>query len=238
MKNKKLIFFMIIVLAIITVSSIVIMGKQKNKNVIAQEYDEQIYIKDNSNADDNVVLTIGSNYDIDKMSEEEIMKDDNYYVVIGKVTSIDGATNYSEKTKQYTTVFSLGKMEVLKDIKGNMQKDFIEIMKRGGQISLEQYEKSLSESQKQKEAYQNLLNKYSKQKATVKVETKSLDEVDIELNKEYLFVLSYNKDYNRYLINAFPYALKEVKLEDSKIYYKNNTTQTYEEFSSLSNTLN
>ena len=106
-------------------------------------------------------------------------------------------------------------------------------MKRGGQISLEQYEKSLSESQKQKEAYQNLLNKYSKQKATVKVEAKSLDEVDIELNKEYLFVLSYNEDYNRYLINAFPYALREVKIEGSKIYYKNNETKTFEEFSNL-----
>ena len=185
------------------------------------------------NIEDNVVLTLGSNYDIYKMSEEEIMNDDKYYVVIGKVTSIDGATNYSEATNKYTTIFTLGKMEVLKDIKGNMQNNSIDIMKRGGQISLEQYEKSLSESQKQKEAYQNLLNKYSKQKATVKVEAKSLDEVDIELNKEYLFVLSYNEDYNRYLINAFPYALREVKIEGSKIYYKNNETKTFEEFSNL-----
>ena len=237
MRSKRLIIFIIIVSTIIVVSSIAILGKQKSKNVIAKDNKEQININDNSsiekNIEDNVVLTLGSNYDIYKMSEEEIMNDDKYYVVIGKVTSIDGATKYSEATNKYTTIFTLGKMEVLKDIKGNMQNNSIDIMKRGGQISLEQYEKSLSESQKQKEAYQNLLNKYSKQKATVKVEAKSLDEVDIELNKEYLFVLSYNEDYNRYLINAFPYALREVKIEGSKIYYKNNETKTFEEFSNL-----
>lgn len=242
MKNRKVIIFIVIVFAIIIATSIIVLSRQKTKNVIAQDNKAQTNIKEGLNTEENinddVVLTLGTNYEIYKMSEEEIMKDENYYVVIGKVTSIDGATNYNESTKEYTTIFSLGKMEVLKDIKGNMETNSIEIMKRGGQISLEQYEKGLNESQKQKEAYQNLSKKYSKQKATVKVELKSLDEVDIELNKEYLFVLSYNKDFDRYLINAFPYAIKEVKMENSNIYYKDRTTQTFEEFSNLQETLN
>ena len=81
MRSKRLIIFIIIVSTIIVVSSIAILGKQKSKNVIAKDNKEQININDNSsiekNIEDNVVLTLGSNYDIYKMSEEEIMNDDN-----------------------------------------------------------------------------------------------------------------------------------------------------------------
>lgn len=192
----------------------------------------------NEEKENDVVLTIGSNYEIYKMSEEEILNNDKYYVVIGKISSLDGATNYNEVTKEYTTVFSLGEMQILKDLKGNMGKDTINIMKRGGTISLEQYEKSLNQSQKQKQEFQALSQKYTNQKANVKVEFKSLDESDIELNKEYLFVLMYNEDYDRYLINGFPYALKEVKIENSKMYFKNNETENFEQFSSFGETLN
>ena len=78
MRSKRLIIFIIIVSTIIVVSSIAILGKQKSKNVIAKDNKEQININDNSsiekNIEDNVVLTLGSNYDIYKMSEEEIFQ--------------------------------------------------------------------------------------------------------------------------------------------------------------------
>lgn len=241
MKRKTIILtIMIICFAIIGLVSMWSLTKHDNNKLIAKNTEQPIEIVDaeNKNIEESeVVLTVGSNYEVYKMSKEDILNNKNYYAVIGKITSIDGTTNYNEVTKEYTTVFSLGKMQIIKDLKGNMKSDSIDIMKRGGKISLEQYEKSLSESQKQKTEFQALSKTYASKKANVQVEFKSLDEVNIEMNKEYLFILMYNKDYDRYLINAFPYAIKEVKMEDSKMYFKDNSTNTFEEFADFGETL-
>lgn len=241
MKKSVIVLIGIVLSLTIILVSILICTNSNQNQKIAKRTEPSLEVIDDYNqnvGEKDVVLTVGSNYEIYKMSEKEILEDKNYYAVIGKITSIDGSTNYNEVAKEYTTVFSLGKMQVLKDLKGNMKDNTINIMKRGGKISLAQYEKSLSESQKQKEEYQKLSQKYSKQKASVQVEYKSLDELDIELDKEYLFILMYNPDYDRYLINAFPYALKEVKTENSKLYFKNHSTQNFEEFYSIDDTLN
>lgn len=246
MKKRILVITTIIVILIITSLVLLALTRKNNDPVIASTNNTKIdntlkssenIDNNNSTEDPNVVLTIGSNYDINKMSVDEIMNNDDYYLVIGKVTSIDGATNYNDKQNIYTTIFSLGKMEIIQDLKGNMKDNTIDIMKRGGKISLNQYEKSLTTSQKEKDEMKNLLNKYSTQKSTKLVESKSLDEMDIQLNKEYLFTLSYNKDYDRYLINAFPYAMKEVKRDGNKLLLKDNESNQFEEYSSIEKSL-
>lgn len=246
MKKRILITITIIIILVMMALGLLDLTRKNNEQVIASTSNTKIdnTLKNSENIDysdsmedPNVVLTVGSNYDVNKMSSDEIMNNNDYYLVIGKVTSIDGATNYNDKQNVYTTIFSLGKMEIIQDLKGNMKNNTIDIMKRGGKISLEQYEKSLTTSQKQKDEMKSLLNKYSSQKSTKLVEAKSLDEIDVQLNKEYLFTLSYNKDYDRYLINAFPYAIKEVKRDGNKLLLKNNESNQFEEYSSIEKSL-
>lgn len=246
MKKRILITITIIIILVMMALGLLDLTRKNNEQVIASTSNTKINntLKNSENIDysdsmedPNVVLTVGSNYDVNKMSSDEIMNNNDYYLVIGKVTSIDGATNYNDKQNVYTTIFSLGKMEIIQDLKGNMKNNTIDIMKRGGKISLEQYEKSLTTSQKQKDEMKSLLNKYSSQKSTKLVEAKSLDEIDVQLNKEYLFTLSYNKDYDRYLINAFPYAIKEVKRDGNKLLLKNNESNQFEEYSSIEKSL-
>lgn len=164
------------------------------------------------------------------------MKNDNYFVVLGKIKSIDGTTNYNFKTQEYTDIFSYGKLEIVDTLKGNIDGDIVDIMKLGGKITLSDYAKSLSPAQLQKEEMTNLLNTYSNSKSAVYVESKNSEMVEPEIDKEYLFVMYYNNDYGKYILDTFPDAIKEVKREGSKISLKDNSTNEYKEFATI-NTL-
>ena len=242
-KNKILLIVLIFVFCIVGALLIInnINNTENNISTIASlENNEEVISKTDKNEepDQEVVLTISSNCDISALDMKEVMNNSNYYVVLGKITSIDGSSNYNEKKNIYTSICSLGTLEVTKDLKGNMEDTTLKIIKRGGKISLESYEKSLSEAQKQKDEFQTLINNYSNRKSTVMVEEKSLEEIEPVLNQEYLFIMNYNEDYDRYFIDTFPDALREVKRENGKIYLKDNSTNNFNEVSNFDEILN
>lgn len=92
-------------------------------------------------------LNVGINY-----SDPEIMFNRADSIIIGEVTSIQGALNYCAKTDSYTHTFTLANIDVKEVIKGNdiTANSSIEIMRLGGVLSLEQYRQGLETAQIQK----------------------------------------------------------------------------------------
>lgn len=143
---------------------------------------------------------------------EELFNDNTKIIVLGKIKSIDDGINYNPTQKVYTTICSIGTMEITEVVKGNLEQSVIPIIKMGGEVTLKEYEAGLSEPQKVK--MEEMLNVSDEEKENTIIKSYYDEMVEPEIGKEYLFTLEYNSDYNRYLIYAFPEETREIQRID------------------------
>lgn len=229
-KNLIIVTTILSLVGLITLTFGVLKSNNDKRKLVAQQGTDNI--QSTSNKFNDVVLTISGQSDIIPYTMEDINQEE-CYVVLGKLKSIDGATNYNPAKKVFTEIMSYGTLEITEVIKGNLNEKTIPILKSGGKISLAEYEKGLTEPQKQKQSMQQLLSKSASEKTTEFVEAKDLDTIDVELEKEYLCVLFYNVDYERYSLDTFPDVFREVKRENGQIYLMDNETGKYELFTKI-----
>ena len=129
-----------------------------------------------------------------------------------KISSYIGGTSLPSTLQEF---------EVLKVIKGNYDKNKINILYNGGESPLSEYEKSLNTEQLAKRG----LDKVEIKKDDV-VRYKNL-EAPIELNEndEYLIFLVYDESKDLYLLGSNGYSV--LKIENNKIYDYN--TKSFKE---------
>lgn len=134
-------------------------------------------------------------------------------VVLVHVDSIDGGRNYSPIFEQYVYPQTIGKMTVLEVYKGDIKPgEQINYSRLGGIITFEEYWDGLSEAQKDKMLY---LNNGKKPNDTKYIQEKFLDDIDIEVGKDYVVYLlpQTTKDgkYKEYFIDGMQHGLREAK---------------------------
>ena len=195
-KSKKIILLsgIILLIAIITI----IFALNNNKN-----YEKE--------SDSYKTLYITSTYDMLKdISDINVLKEDAHQIVIAKVDKIEGCTNYNEKTGNYTRINTLGNIEVLQVLKGDLTTGTkVPFIRGGGTISYKEYEKSFSLKEKKAIAEKKYNFEYVNQKAN--------GDIDIEEGKTYLMFLYYDDINERYEIMAYQYGLREYDINTKQV---------------------
>ena len=238
MNSRKI----IVITTIVFISMLMILLIFLEKQVPEKEYISKNEIKNvqainsekknddiNENTLGKEIVKISAIYDRVGYTMETINQD-NYFVALGKIKSIDGSTNYNSVKNVYTTIMSYGTLEVTETIKGNLEKGMIPIMVSGGTLPWLEYEKGLLYAQKQKKGIQELTQEEKENRI---VESIGLDEIQPKIDKEYLCIMCYSEDYNKYKVDNSDDVFREVKREDGKIYLKNNTTGEWKLFTKI-----
>jgi len=151
-------------------------------------------------------------------------------VIIGRVKSVDGCSNYNEWKQTYDSdgIYTFGTIEVLQSVKGDLKEgQVIDYLKMGGIIGKEEYLKGVSDSVKNKKDFDPA-------KMKPFISSYYADDVRIENGKEYLIYLG--NDFEKYMANRYAIfylggGLREVNLEEGSIL--NNFTGTWEDLDSL-----
>lgn len=240
MNLRRIIIITTIIFVLVLIMKVIFLKNQKiEKENISQNEITNVQIQNANSTESNrgiqdnttgkEIIRVSGIYDRTGYTMETINQE-KYFVVLGKIKSIDGSTNYNPVENVYTTILSYGTLEITEIIKGNLEKGTIPIMVRGGTISWLEYEKGLEEAQKQKKGIQELTQEEKENRI---VESRGLDEIKPEINKEYLCIMFYNQDYNKYMIDNYNDVFKEVKRENGKIYLKNNETGEWNQFTKI-----
>ncbi|MCI8309574.1 MAG: hypothetical protein HFJ45_05185 [Clostridia bacterium] len=154
-------------------------------------------------SEDDIILNIsGSACFSEEVWKSDVRNNISDCIIIGKVASIDGATNYNDKVNEYTLIKTLGQIEVLKVIKGDITEKKIPFIRLGGIINFKEYEKGLVDSQKAK-MNSMIKNLTEEEKENKYVSQKFGKDIDIEEGVIYLMYLTYSDDYDRYSISFF-----------------------------------
>lgn len=238
MKNRTILFVIGGLLFTIGVMASFIFTKSQNINSTKIGQQDTSMKLENIN---NNVIQISGELDRTIPTTEDLFNDEDTLIVIGKLISIDGGTNYNPTKQVYTTICSIGQMEITQVIKGSFNSNTIKILKLGGEISFKEYEEGLSEAQKSKDGVNKLFDLPEEEKEQKTVRLNYDDMIQPEIGKEYLFVLKYNSDYDRYIINSFAEGTREIKRELSltsrsnseNILVKNNETNEWEDLENL-----
>lgn len=198
-----------------------IVGEEKN---IAKENVDNNIETINDNKEKNVVMDLRTelDYAID-VSDKKIRYDNSKYIIIGKVKSIDGATNYNEKKQAYTSIFTYGTIEINSILKGNIENREIPFIRLGGEISFEEYEKGLKDSQKVKMELVRTLSPEEKKTSFVAYGPEG--DIQLEEGKTYLLYMDYDTDDDKYLVRYMQYGAWEVDTNTLNTEILNNKTQ-------------
>ena len=165
-------------------------------------------------SEDDIILNIsGSSCFSEEVWKSDVRNNISDCIIIGKVASIDGATNYNDKVNEYTLIKTLGQIEVLKVIKGDITEKKIPFIRLGGIINFKEYEKGLVDSQKAK-MNSMIKNLTEEEKENKYVSQKFGKDIDIEEGVIYLMYLTYSDDYDRYSISFFEYGLNELEIQE------------------------
>ena len=188
--------------------------------------------KDNINEEDifdvEYSMLLSSTVDIKDINVLKEMAED---IVIAKVSKIDGGINYSEVLKMYTSVNTIGEIEIVRSIKGDLKEgQIMPFIRLGGIVETSEYVKGLNEKRKRllEEAEQNgeetmLDYKYVK-------EIKAGD-IEIVEGKTYLMFICYDPYNERYEIFGDQYGLREYDENTNSVL--NNDTNEYEKIDIL-----
>lgn len=194
----------------------------------------------------NIVLNLKSSLDYAlDVTDKNVRKNNADYVIIGKIKSIDGATNYNEKQKIYTSIFTYGKIEVETVLKGDISDIEIPFIRLGGDIKFSEYEKGLTTSQKEKMELVNTLSQEEKENSYVSYSPEG--DIKIEEGKTYLMYMNYNTDYEKYICTYMQYGTREIDTKtlknsiqttsnesnETEIKVKNNDTGEWENLSDI-----
>ncbi len=153
------------------------------------------------------------------------------YIVIAKVKSIDGGTNYSEGLGMYTSNNTIGKIEVIESLKGELKTgDIVPFIRLGGTVETTEYIKNLNDKRKY------LLEQAEKNGQETMLDYKYVKEIedgdiDIEEGKTYLMFICYDEYNQKYEIFGKQYGLREYDLSTNMVV--NNTTKELENLSKL-----
>lgn len=179
MKKNKL-FHVLVILGLIVVSGCSSKNDGANNNDANKTSYYNSYEK--INEDDTMVLSSTADVNINYGDANEMYKIAEQ-VVIARIDSIDGGSNYDEQTKEYVYPYTYGKMTILDVKKGtlaaNQQIDYIRM---GGIVTFEEYYNSLFPAQKEK------LDANMKEKPKY-VKRMFGEDIDIEAGKTYLIYI-------------------------------------------------
>lgn len=180
-----------------------------------EKTNERIYLNSISSLDFNLDVT-----DLDYLEEN------SSDIIIGKVKSIDGTTNYNEKNKSYTFVSTYGTIQVEGIIKSNSKfslNDTVLFARMGGEITVAEYEKSLEPRQIVRQKIDQLTEE---EKKNLYVRMYIENDIEIEAGKTYLMYLSYDESTEKYAIIGFENGLREYNKNNNTV--KNNSTGEFE----------
>lgn len=180
-----------------------------------EKTNERIYLNSISSLDFNLDVT-----DLDYLEEN------SSDIIIGKVKSIDGTTNYNEKNKSYTFVSTYGTIQVEGIIKSNSKfslNDTVLFARMGGEITVAEYEKSLEPRQIVRQKIDQLTEE---EKKNLYVRMYIANDIEIEAGKTYLMYLSYDESTEKYAIIGFENGLREYNKNNNTV--KNNSTGEFE----------
>ena len=198
-KKKKVIFTKRVILVSCTVLFVIIFSGFIVNNYIKTDSKVNIVADDSINSDknlsnndeDNKILYI--NYETDELkdiSDIEVLKEDAHQIVIAKVSKIDGCTNYNEKSGNYTRINTLGDIEILQVLKGDLEvNSIVPFIRGGGTISYNDYQKGVVYG-----------NRSKIQDTYEYVTEKRKGDIEIEEGKTYLMFLYYDSYNERYEI--------------------------------------
>ena len=236
-KKKKIYYYMFAISScacLIVVFCICIFANinvSEDVNIIANVQEdnmEKSYINKDDIFNVEYSMLLSSTVDITDINVLKEMAED---IVIAKVSKIDGGTNYNEYFKMYSSVNTIGEIEIEKSIKGELKEgQIVPFIRLGGIVETSEYVKGLNEKRKRllEEAEQKgeetmLDYKYVK-------EIKSGD-IEIEKGKTYLMFICYDPYNERYEIFGDQYGLREYDENTNSVL--NNDTNEYEKIESL-----
>ncbi len=160
------------------------------------------------------------------ISDIKVLENASSLIIIGKVLSVDGATNYNENTGKYHYISTYGTLKIEHIIKNDVnvnKNDIIPFSRMGGAITVEQYEKELEPRQIIRQGISQLTEE---EKKNLYVEKYVENDIKIEAGKTYLMYLDFSEEKNKYRILGWQYGLREYNQENNTI--KNNDTNEYE----------
>ncbi len=231
MKNKITVILFIIVTIIVIVGIIMTnnlmkrvneyQNESRNENIVIDEIEETTKVE-NKDIVEEYVTIIEYAYDI---KDKELRWENTDNVIIGTVEELLGATNYNEEIEEYTEIMTQGKIKVENQLKGNIEESEIDFLRIGGTITVEQYLKSLTEEQKEKEGNLSKLSEEEQKEKYVSLEIE--DDIKIEENKTYLMFLGKAYNNTEYIIELERYGLYEV---DGASLEKLHNIETIEDF--------
>ena len=161
------------------------------------------------------VLHVISNAELNhSISDLSLMMGMSSNVVLAKIVSIDGGSNFNQITNEYVYPYTFGKMEIIDTIKGEVEKgETVTYARMGGIVSFEDYYNSLYPAQKEKH-----LGSLESIPSYVKMQFNG--DIDVEIGKTYLMCLINSNEGNvaledAYAIIGWQGGLREIAIDNS-----------------------
>lgn len=220
--KKLILLFIIIILSGCSSSNASIRAEENYFNAYKDINDEEI---------------IYSEFEADfkyNFSDSHVMNNISDYIVLAKVASIDGGSNFNESTSEYVATYTYGKLEIIETLKGSIEDTNITYIRNGGIITINQYIAGMFPAQKEK----FIANLNGRTAGYVK--EKFIDDIDIEVGKTYLIYLKDNNmvKEDSYSIIGLAGGLREINQAStmsshSDIQVFNNFTKEWENLSNI-----
>lgn len=229
MKNKKMLIIISIIMIILAFTTIIVIIKlpQKSINVgekLVQKNTNAVDIKTENNIFAEVSMNEGMT---DKdLSLPENLLDNNYTSIIKvKVLSVgEEAVFLPKKEKFYNpyTPYIPVNIQILENISGDQLSGNVTIYMKGGKVKITDVEKQVDIEEQEKMGIMSLTQE---EKETKYINYKIENEVELNKNEEYIFLLA-KQATNLYTLNSNGYAV--FKEEQSDIQTRsNNTIRTF-----------
>ena len=151
------------------------------------------------------------NFDIEEnLSKKEVRNNHAKYIVIAKVSKINGATNVSKKGEG-TIIATNGELEILDVLKGDIKDKKVKFSRAGGKMLYSEYLKG-NKASREKLKDNPEMDKYSKEeKNKTYIEEYKDGDIKLEEGKTYLIYMNFDKEENSYLIDLFEYGARELE---------------------------
>ena len=245
--NKKRYIFGSIALSLVVICGTIVgvsnnKYKSNEKHNIDSSINSYLTIKHNEDIQDvnendpnysntytmEYTMNLSSTVDYSDINQMKEIAED---IVIAKVTKIEGGTNYNQGLKMYGSNNTIGEIEILQLLKGDLNvNDVVPFIRCGGTVETTEYVKSLNDKRKylieqaEKNGQETMLDyKYVKE-----IE---IGDIEIEEGKTYLMFICYDPYNERYEIFGQQYGLREYDSNTKMVL--NNDTNEYESIDSL-----
>lgn len=152
------------------------------------------------------------NLDIEEnLSKKEVRNNHAKYIVIAKVSKINGARNVDPKTGEETLIMTEGELEILDVLKGDIKDKNIKFRRVGGKMNYAEYLKG-SPIKREKLKNNPEMDIYSKEeKEKMMIEECANEDIKLEEGKTYLMYLKYNKELGTNLVKFYQYGTRELE---------------------------